>query len=101
MYKKDTYRLAVCNGIKMKINLRHYNDHLTYWYFQNGLLLKNIIDVIELEDIVIDVGVNIGYYFLNFANKANKEFVHSFEPNQEVFGYWTTNCDPKLFSKYY
>lgn len=97
MYKKDTVRMAVCNGIKMKINLRHYNDHLTYWFFKNDILLQNIIDIIKPDDIVMDVGVNIGYYFLNFAKKAKKGFVYGFEPNPQVFAYWKTNCELNSF----
>ena len=97
MYKKDTYRMAVCNGISMKINLRHYNDHLTYWFFKNDILLQNIIDVISPEDIVIDVGVNIGYYSLNFAKKACKGFVYGFEPNPKVYDFAKNNCSLNSF----
>lgn len=97
MYKKDTYRLAVCNGIKMEINLRHYNDHLTYWFFKNDILLKNIIDIISPEDVVIDVGVNIGYYFLNFAKKAIQGCVLGFEPNPKVFAFAKNNCSLNPF----
>lgn len=97
MYKKDTYRMAVCNGIRMKINLRHYNDHLTYWFFKNNILLQNIIDVIRPDYIVMDVGVNIGYYLLNFANKAKKGYVHGFEPNPIVYDFAKNNCNLNPF----
>lgn len=92
-YKKNDYRYFNELGIKMKLNLNHYNDHLTYWYFKKDILLNNIVNFINDKDIVFDVGVNIGYYLLNFSKKASNGYVYGFEPNPKVFNYVKYNCE--------
>lgn len=92
MINNDRVRSFNQNDIKMELNLRHYNDHLTYWFSTQDVFLKNIVRIIQPNDIVIDVGINIGFYLLNFSKKAQHGFVHGFEPNPKVLNYAKKNC---------
>lgn len=101
MHKKDQRRQVSISGIKMELNLKHYNDHFTYWFSSTDLFLKNTIKVIQPNDVVIDVGINIGNYLLHFAQKATSGSVHGFEPNIEVFNYVKKNCSLNSFKNIY
>lgn len=97
MINNDRVRSFNQNGIKMELNLRHYNDHLTYWFSTQDVFLKNIVRIIQPNDVVIDVGINIGFYLLNFSKKARHGFVHGFEPNSKVLNYTKKNCSLNSF----
>ncbi|WP_320814529.1 FkbM family methyltransferase [Flavobacterium sp.] len=96
-HKKVTIRKIVCNGINMELNLCHYNDHLTYWFAAKDTFLNNILRFVQPQDVVLDIGVNIGFYLLNFAKKANQGKVYGFEPNPTVFEFAKKNCELNQF----
>ena len=96
-YKEDQIRDFNRDGIKMKLNLKHYNDHLTYWFSKKDKLLNNIVKLIKVNDVVFDVGVNIGYYLFNFSQKATQGCVYGFEPNPKVFKYVKHNLELNSF----
>ena len=97
MFKKDAYRNATINNIKLKLNLKYYNDHYTYWFSKDDILLNNFTAMFQPNDIIVDVGVNIGFYTLNFAKKAYNGFVHGFEPNPKVLQYANNNISLNKF----
>ncbi|MFN7045870.1 MAG: FkbM family methyltransferase [Flavobacterium sp.] len=93
LHKSVANRFLNWNGLKMHLNLRHYNDHQTYWFAGKDTFLNNILRFVQPNDVVLDIGVNIGFYLLNFAKKANQGKVYGFEPNPTVFEFAKKNCE--------
>lgn len=97
LHKSVANRFLNWNGLKMHLNLRHYNDHQTYWFAGKDTFLNNILRFVQSQDVVLDIGVNIGFYLLNFAKKANQGNVYGFEPNPTVFEFAKKNCELNQF----
>ena len=97
LHKSVVNRFLNWNGLKMHLNLRHYNDHQTYWFADKDTFLNNILRFVQPHDVVLDIGVNIGFYLLNFAKKANQGIVYGFEPNPTVFEFAKKNCNLNQF----
>ena len=97
LHKSVANRFLNWNDLKMHLNLRHYNDHQTYWFAGKDTFLNNILRFVQPQDVVFDIGVNIGFYLLNFAKKANHGNVYGFEPNPIVFEFAKKNCELNQF----
>lgn len=50
--------------------------------------------LIKEDDIVLDIGANIGYHSVHFANYAAKGHIYSFEPSPDTFRILSKNCKP-------
>lgn len=80
------YRKKIDNGIYLLVNAAdHVQLHL-FWY---GYYEKNTIalwcSLIKPDDILVDIGANIGYYTVMGAQKAAKGFVYAFEPSSKTY----------------
>lgn len=66
--------------------------------FFEGVFEFNEISVckslIKENDVILDVGGNIGFHSIHFAHYASKGKVYSFEPSPETFELLSRNCKP-------
>lgn len=72
---------VLINNIKFNLNLHDWVQ--TNIFFLGGyekIELKYLIENLEDNSLIIDVGANIGWYSTNLAVKLNKGQVYSFEP---------------------
>jgi len=74
-------------GKKIKILLDAKNGYVDKYIYESGvyekLVLKRVVKHLGSNDIVFDIGANIGQHSLIFSQFAKE--VYSFEPNSSVF----------------
>ena len=86
------------NLIELKNGLRCYlrdkGDAIAF--FENFFLDVNSPSnefIINMKDVVIDVGAHVGYFTLNASEKAKKGKIFAFEPNSESFNMLQENIE--------
>ncbi len=80
-YKPNTIRQVIRNKIKFKLDISDYLEHAAYFGF-NYDDQTDLFNLCKEGDVIVDVGTNIGYVLLNFAQRVGKDgFVYGFEPN--------------------
>jgi FkbM family methyltransferase len=79
-YPPGTFRIAERNGIKYRLDLSEYMDWVIYF----GLSVEErdlLYPLIKKDDVVLDIGTNIGETLLNFAKITGPGgYVYGFEP---------------------
>ncbi len=87
------------HGNKMYLQNKSYqSDCLLNRGFFERLGTKLVLDKIKKEEVVIDLGANIGYYTLLFAKiVGNKGKVFAFEPDPDNFKFLKKNVDKNNF----
>jgi FkbM family methyltransferase len=79
-YPPGTFRIAERNGIKFRLDLSEYMDWVIYF----GLSVEDrdlLYPLIKKDDVVLDIGTNIGETLLNFAKITGPGgYVYGFEP---------------------
>jgi FkbM family methyltransferase len=99
-FKNENSKICNLNDILFYINISKYNGWRTYYnLFPVGT--QNLFEIITSKFIIIDVGANLGYYTLNFAKKARKGTVISFEPYEPNFKKLQNNIKINDFSNIY
>jgi len=78
-FKDNTIKNVKRQGINYQINIGEHNG-LRIYYNIFSRSTWELFNLIQPHFNVIDVGANIGFYTLNFAKKARKGCVYSFEP---------------------
>ncbi|MFN7013249.1 MAG: FkbM family methyltransferase, partial [Bacteroidia bacterium] len=84
-YNKNSYRNFKYNNLNFYADISDYMAHYIYFGFKD-LSLENMLNYIKPNDVIIDVGTNIGCSLLNFANKTGSGGkVYGFEPDSYNF----------------
>jgi FkbM family methyltransferase len=84
LYTKPSLRNYRSNGLQMKLDISNLVDHFIYFSFEHKAI-SNFVSRLKTDDIVVDVGANIGYTTLLFAKKCTQGKVLSIEPSKELF----------------
>jgi FkbM family methyltransferase len=92
-YNTGEYRIAVRNSITYQLDLSSLLDHSVYFYTLNEPAWNNIFKFIKADCVVLDVGANIGFLTLNFAQRCPNGFVFAFEPDSINFRRLKKNVD--------
>lgn len=81
-YPTSSYRTFNYNGVNLKVDIRDYVGHYLYFGFKDKGHEK-LYQLTKKDDIVLDIGTNIGSTLLGFANIiGNKGEVYGFEPDK-------------------
>jgi FkbM family methyltransferase len=93
-YSIGSIRRINYNGIILELDLHDYVGHYLYFGFmENGH--DNLLSLVEENQIILDIGTNIGSTLLQFAKKLNNNgFVYGFEPDK--FNYRKANLNISL-----
>jgi len=83
LYKNPTKRITSRKGINYSLDISDYMDWLIYFDIKDPSQ-DLLINICNENDIVVDVGTNIGSTLLNFAKKTSQGngFVIGFEPDK-------------------
>lgn len=74
-------RFRTKRGILMRIDLRSKAEWKAYWTGQyDDSVVAVLLDVIRRQGDVIDVGAQVGFYTVAFADALESGKVHAFEP---------------------
>ncbi|MCK4664236.1 MAG: FkbM family methyltransferase [Bacteroidales bacterium] len=79
-YSKNTYRKVNRNGINYLLDISDIVDYYVYWGFREKAHEK-MYSICNIDDIILDVGTNIGSVLMNLAKIAKNGQVHGFEPS--------------------
>lgn len=84
-YKKNSFRPAVRNGIRYKLDVSNLMEWVIYYPIREESKTR-LFSRVNRGDVVLDVGTHIGEHLLNFAKHAGpKGEVHGFEPDFAIF----------------
>jgi FkbM family methyltransferase len=78
-FELNTIKTTNIDGIKYHLDIGEHNGLRVYFKIFSKSTWR-LFDLIQPDFNIIDVGANIGFYTLNFAKKASKGNVFSFEP---------------------
>lgn len=93
-YKAGSIRKIQQNGINYELDLSDIMDWYVYFGFKDPARLK-LHSLVKKDDVVFDVGANIGATTLNFAKLTGEDGkVHSFEP--DPINYYSIQKNIKL-----
>ena len=92
----EVYFTVLCNGLEIKmVSIRHdvVSVPFNFLDFDSHDLEETIflLDVVKAQDVVLDIGANLGWYTLNWLQKNKKTTVFSFEPIQVIYDTLVTN----------
>lgn len=80
-YQKGSIREFNYNGINFIVDIHDYVGHFLYFGFKEQGQ-QNLIALAKTDDIILDIGTNIGTTILQFAKKIGVNgFVYGFEPD--------------------
>ncbi|ACF14052.1 methyltransferase FkbM family [Chloroherpeton thalassium ATCC 35110] len=86
------------NGVKFHLNLR---DDVQRGIFFNAYESEDIAEIltyVKKDSICVDIGANVGFYALHFANHiGDAGKVYAFEPDSELYAILNKNKDLNLF----
>lgn len=84
-YKRGSIRKTTVNGISFDLDVHNWNDWEVY-FRAHGVAINRLIDLCKIDDVVIDVGSNIGFVLMSMATKVGAGGkVFGFEPNPVTF----------------
>ena len=94
LYSKTRYHKEVVkriNGFDMYLNLRDFGLSKQLWIngYREPECFKHFSNMLHSDDVVLEIGANIGYYVLWEAVKASK--VYAFEPLPENYDFLNRN----------
>lgn len=94
-------KIIFSNEIRFNVSdYQNYNEwRVLFNVFHEGT--RKLFDCIQPNDVILDVGANIGYYSLNFAKKASTGSVFSFEPDKKNFQKLIQNIELNEFPNIY
>ena len=97
-YKKGTYRsVQTKNNIKLSLDLHDYLGHYIYFGYKDPSQ-EALLNIVEEDYFVFDIGTNIGNTILELANKVKPGGkVIGFEPDPETYGYCLKNIELNKF----
>jgi FkbM family methyltransferase len=96
-FPMETIKIAQIDGITYKLNIAEHNG-LRVYFKVFPISTWQLFNLIEPHFNIIDVGANIGFYSLNFAKKASKGNVFSFEPFQYNYQLLNQNIELNNFN---
>jgi len=83
-YPKNTFRILKRNGIRIKLNINDYLGHFIYFGFYDASYHR-MFQLCKPGNIVVDVGMNIGWTTLNFAKLSGSGTIFGFEPDPKNY----------------
>jgi FkbM family methyltransferase len=93
LYHKNTIRNCTRNGFNYRLDISDYMQHAIYFGLQNDTDFDRefLYSLIKKDDVVLDIGANIGETTLHFARLASEGKVFGFEPVPYVFDFFQNN----------
>lgn len=97
LYRKAQIRDVRRKDIAFSLNMSHVVDHFIYFDFLDPAF-NNLMDIVEKDFVIIDVGANIGRFSFHFAKKAIDGKVYCFEPDPYNFSMQMHNASRNNFN---
>lgn len=97
LYKPQSYRTVTRKGINLELDISDLVD----WHIYFSLMDRNIetlLGLIRQDDMVVDIGANMGYTALRSAQIASKGAVIGFEPSSHNYAKCMRNISLNNFS---
>lgn len=95
-YKAPSCRLVERNGIRYNLDISDYMEWLVFFGIE--FEPRNVLyEMVGSDDVVFDVGANIGELSLNFAKRTTGK-VYSFEPDPLIASKLKRNLDLNSFT---
>lgn len=92
VFKINKYSLNIWNNKRVILNYKSIQYmYLMYYYWVDWEEYNFIKDILKHNDIVFDVGANVGLYTLWISNYTLPECIHSFEPDSKNYYYLDAN----------
>jgi len=92
-YKQKTFRDFEIDSIKLKLDISDYLGHYIYFGIKD-LSLIALLELVQKNIVVLDVGANIGYTALRMASiTGTNGTIHAFEPDPYNFEQLTKNTN--------
>lgn len=92
LFPKPSWRLVERHNVKLKLDISDFVDWYAYFELKDTAL-SFILSQIKRDDVVFDIGTNIGYVALRCAKVATHGKVFGFEPSSYNFGKCIANID--------
>lgn len=96
-YAPGTFKLLKQNNIVMRVDISDYIGHYLFFGFEDHGL-KKLFSLCNENYNVLDIGVNIGWTFLNLAQVAKHGKVFGFEPDPYNFERCSENISLNNFT---
>ena len=96
-YRAGTFRKAVRNGIVLELDLSNLVDHAIFFGVPKQFGWEKLISLAKPNDVVFDIGANIGFLTLNFARICKHGIVYAFEPGRKNFERLRKNIESNNF----
>jgi FkbM family methyltransferase len=97
LYKNPRLHRVVKEEIVLDLDLSNYNDFYLF-YGLPEFSLRYLFSFLKPDFVVLDIGANIGYTTLNFANYCRQGFVYGYEPDALSFSKLERNLSLNHFS---
>lgn len=97
LYRITRYHRLTRGEIVFELDLSNHNDYYVFYGFTEPRLLY-LFSIIQPDFTVIDIGANIGFTALNFANQCKNGFVYAYEPNDLSYSKLSRNVSLNHFS---
>lgn len=80
-YKEGVVGFVTDRGVAMRIDLRSKAEWRAYWTGKyDDDVIDTLLDLVDRRGDVLDVGAQVGFYTLAFAEELTSGTVHAFEP---------------------
>jgi FkbM family methyltransferase len=89
---------AVCDGLRYEIDLNDDLQRLIYFNVYERDLISAVLPLIDPDEVVFDVGANVGFYTLHAARIMRRGCVYAFEPEPGNFARLRRNCELNGFA---
>lgn len=97
LYRFNSIRNVSRNGVNYSLDMSCMMQWYVFWDFKSNDREK-LYSLVQKEDIIFDVGTNIGETLLNFARLTGSEgFVYGFEPDEENYSNVQRNISLNTF----
>jgi FkbM family methyltransferase len=95
-YSAPAIRLVDRNGLKLRVDISDYLGHWYYFGFRDDSF-ESLFVLTEKKSVVLDIGTNLGFTLLNFAQRANEGLVFGFEPDPVNYANCKFNVEQNSF----
>ena len=97
LYSKGSTRQLIRNGISYILDISDTVDHFIYFGFVDTAF-DRIMSYVKQDDVIFDVGANIGRFTLVFASLAKRGKIISYEPDPDSFSALKSNVEINKFA---
>jgi FkbM family methyltransferase len=96
-YEAPAWRVVERDGVRLRVDITDFMGYVYYFGIETESY-ATLFDLCRPGDVVVDIGVNIGWTLLNFARRSGSGSVIGFEPDPFNFAQCTGNLALNQFA---